>query len=267
MSAEKKNKFRSIEVDEAWVEVDEQDIEKNYVVDYETKAPTKKNKPKAPKNPEPKQEKTPKTEEPKIQKKSETKASAKQKVSLAEHWEKFVVFYTNERTVKITGLVLILLSAYLSIAFISYFVSWDIDQDKVLGGAAELFKPETKVKNWLGKLGALVSHWCMYKGFGAASFTLVPVIFVYGLQKLTQKQLINIGAFNAKWLFSMVWGSLLLSYIFSDRLFFMGGGFGYFINELISNYLGNIGFIALLSFAMLTFLILVFNINFKGKQI
>ena len=263
MSAEKKNKFRSIEVDEAWVEVDEQDIEKNDVVDYETKAPTKKNKPKAPKNPEPKQEKTPKTEEPKIQKKSETKASAKQKVSLAEHWEKFVVFYTNERTVKITGLVLILLSAYLSIAFISYFVSWDIDQDKVLGGAAELFKPETKVKNWLGKLGALVSHWCMYKGFGAASFTLVPVIFVYGLQKLTQKQLINIGAFNAKWLFSMVWGSLLLSYIFSDRLFFMGGGFGYFINELISNYVGNIGFIALLSFAMLTFLILVFNINFK----
>ena len=41
MSAEKKNKFRSIEVDEAWVEVDEQDIEKNDVVDYETKAPTK----------------------------------------------------------------------------------------------------------------------------------------------------------------------------------------------------------------------------------
>ena len=71
MSAEKKNKFRSIEVDEAWVEVDEQDIEKNDVVDYETKAPTKKNKPKAPKNPEPKQEKTPKTEEPKIQKKSD----------------------------------------------------------------------------------------------------------------------------------------------------------------------------------------------------
>ena len=99
----------------------------------------------------------------------------------------------------------------------------------MLGNSRDLFSPETKVKNWLGKAGALVSHWFMYKGFGAASFVLVPVFFMYGLQKVVQKKLINIGSFNAKWLFILVWSSLVLSFVFSESLFYMGGGFGYFI--------------------------------------
>ena len=76
MSAEKKNKFRGVEVDETWVEVDEQSIEKNDVVDYETKAPTRKNKAKAPKTPEPKEvkeTKEPKSSETKTPKNQETK--------------------------------------------------------------------------------------------------------------------------------------------------------------------------------------------------
>jgi S-DNA-T family DNA segregation ATPase FtsK/SpoIIIE len=169
----------------------------------------------------------------------------------------------NERTQKIVGLILILFSAYLAIAFVSYFLSWQVDQDKVLGSSDDLFSPETKVKNWLGKAGALVSHWFMYKGFGAASFVLVPVFFMYGLQKVVQKKLINIGSFNAKWLFILVWSSLVLSFVFSESLFYMGGGFGYFINSQISNFVGSIGLIALLAFSMLTFLVLIINLSFK----
>lgn len=195
--------------------------------------------------------------------KEEFATAKKDKISLLQRWQQFVAFYQNERTQKIFGLSLILASGYLAIAFTSYFFTWDVDQDKVLDTAGTLFNPETKVTNWLGKAGALVSHLFMYKSFGAASFILVPVIFMYGLQKTIQKQLLNISSFNAKWLFMMVWSSLLLSYIFSDSLYFMGGGFGYFVNAAITNMVGSVGLIALLAFSMLTFLVLVINLSFN----
>lgn len=258
MAAEKKNKFRGNEATETMVAVDEQSIERNDIVDVDKKTTERRNKPKsAPKKPE------------EVKEPAAAPASKKEKISLAKRFEQFLVFYRNERTQKITGLLLILFAAYLFIAFVSYFTSWDVDQDKVLGNRADLFLPETKVKNWLGKFGAIVSHLFMYQGFGAASFIIIPVLCMFGLQKVIQRKLINVGAFNAKWLFAMVWSSLVLSYIFSDKLFFMGGGFGYVMNAKIANYVGNMGLIALLAFSMLTFLVLSINLSFKlpAKQV
>ena len=249
MAAEKKNKYRSGGVSETLIEAEEQAFEKNDVVDYETQNTEKKNKPKsAPK---------------KVEKKPEQLIEKKAQVGFRARIKQFIDFYQNERTQKIIGLLLILFSAFLFIALVSYFTSWEVDQDKILGDRANLFLPETKVQNWLGKFGAIVSHVIMYKGFGAASFILIPVLLIFGLQKLLQKKLLNVGAFTAKWLFTMVWTSLVLSYIFSDKLFFMGGGFGYFMNAKIINYLGGIGLIALLAFSMLTFLVILFNFSFN----
>lgn len=253
MALEKKNKFRGEDVAERVAELDEKIIQKNSIEDYEKKVVEKKNKPKyAPKN----------TTEAK-------QTVGKEKISLSLRWQKLITVYKNNRTQKIIGLLLILFSVYLSIAFISYFFSWDVDQDKVLGSNAELFSPETKVNNWLGKLGAIVSHFFLYKGFGVASFILVPVLFLYGLQKVVERKFLQINSFNAKWLFVMVWSSLLLAGIFSDKLFFMGGGFGYFINAAISNYVGSAGLWALLAFSMLTFLVAAINLSFKfpAKQV
>ena len=252
MSAEKRNKFRPKNIPENEIE----ELDNNAIEDYEPviekkKSEGGKNKPKS----------TPKTTTEK--EKPESVKAKKDKVPFMQRVEQFKSFYLNERTQKIVGLILILFAAYLAIAFVSYFLSWQVDQDKVLGSSDDLFSPETKVKNWLGKAGALVSHWFMYKGFGAASFVLVPVFFMYGLQKVVQKKLINIGSFNAKWLFLIVWSSLILSFIFSESLFYMGGGFGYFINSQISNFVGSIGLIALLAFSMLTFLVLIINLSFK----
>ena len=252
MSTEKRNKFRGKNTPESETEELDNNAIEDYVPIIEKKKPEeKKNKPKS----------TPKTE-PEKEKKESVKAT-KDKVPFTERLEQFKLFYGNERTQKILGLILVLFSAYLAIAFVSYFFTWQIDQDKVLGNSQDLFTPETKVKNWLGKAGALVAHWFMYKGFGAASFILVPVFFLFGLQKVVQKKLINIGSFNAKWLFLLVWSSLILSFVFSESLFYMGGGFGYFINSQISNYVGNVGLIALLGFSMLTFLVLIINLSFK----
>jgi S-DNA-T family DNA segregation ATPase FtsK/SpoIIIE len=54
----------------------------------------------------------------------------------------------------------------------------------------------------------------------------------------------------------------VLSFFFSERLFFIGGGFGYFINSQIANYLGNSGLLALLTFSLLIYLVVTINISF-----
>jgi DNA segregation ATPase FtsK/SpoIIIE, S-DNA-T family len=266
MSAEKKNKFRASEVGEQLTEVENQSIEKNDISEYEKKFERKplterKNKSKAPKV---ESEKKTDNVEQKIH-----NSPSKEKVSARQLFEKFKVLYVSDNAQKIIGLTIILFSTFLATALASYCISWETDQDKVLGSFSNLFSSETKVMNKLGKIGAVIGHWFMYKGFGASSFILVPVLFVFGLQKLTQKKFLNITSFNAKWLFVMVWSSLTLSSVFSDKLFFVGGGFGYFINEWLSNYIGGAGLVSVLIFVLLIFLVLSVNLNFKlpAKQV
>ncbi|MDI9340613.1 MAG: DNA translocase FtsK [Sediminibacterium sp.] len=257
---EKKNKFRN----PAPSSIDQNAIEEHPFAEYEKAKQTmeppspegvmasKKNKEKkaAPREKEPKTEKAKPTDK-------------KQGISLNQRLQQAIAIYQNERTQKILGLTLILAAAYLCIALVSYFFTWDVDQDKIMGQQTDLLNPETKIQNWLGKAGAWISHLCMYKGFGAASFVLVPVIALLGLQKLVRKQLVNVQAFHAKWLFLMVWGSMLTAYLFSDVYYFLGGGFGHVVNSWISNLVGNIGLIALIVFSMLAFLVLSINLNFS----
>ena len=245
MSSEKTNKFRE---NSPTVSIEENDISsahKNDIEDYEKKPSEKKVKSKS----------TPKV--------SDKAAKLENKVSFIERWEQFMAFYKNEQTQKAIGLFVLLISFFLFIAFVSYLTTWEIDQDKVLGTVADLFSPDIKVQNWLGKIGALTSYLIIYRTFGLATFILIPILFMIGIRKLYQRQLINVSAFNAKWLFTMVWLSLVLAKTFPDQLHISGGCFGYFMNEQISNYFGNAGLIILYVFSMLLFLVLTINLSFK----
>jgi S-DNA-T family DNA segregation ATPase FtsK/SpoIIIE len=244
-----KNKFREKPVEETVIDkntVDKNDIE-------ETITSNSKNKPKGLKNDS--------------SKKAESKkAVTEPSPSFTERWSKVVEVYKNERTQKLVGLLLILAGIYILIACVSYIFTWEQDQDKVFAPLSELFAIETKVFNWLGKFGALASHLFMYKWFGASSFILVPVLIIYGIQKLLGKQLTKPSSFNAKWLFIMVWTSLALSFVFHDKLYFLGGGYGYVLNQQLTNYVGTIGTIVVLAFTMLSFLVLSINMSFKIKK-
>ena len=245
MSSEKTNKFRE---NSPIVSIEENDISsahKNDIEDYEKKPSEKKVKSKP---------------SPKV---SDKAAKLENKVSFIERWEQFMAFYKNEQTQKAIGLFVLLISFFLFIAFVSYLTTWEIDQDKVLGTVADLFSPDIKVQNWLGKIGALTSYLIIYRTFGLATFILIPILFMIGIRKLYQRQLINVSAFNAKWLFTMVWLSLVLAKTFPDQLHISGGCFGYFMNEQISNYFGNVGLIILYVFSMLLFLVLTINLSFK----
>jgi S-DNA-T family DNA segregation ATPase FtsK/SpoIIIE len=67
-------------------------------------------------------------------------------------------FIRDERTFKISGMLLIVVSFFLLIAFTSYFFTWKNDQSLVSGSWFDLIVYKgNKVDNWLGKFGAIIS--------------------------------------------------------------------------------------------------------------
>ncbi|MFT4696234.1 MAG: S-DNA-T family DNA segregation ATPase FtsK/SpoIIIE [Urechidicola sp.] len=166
-------------------------------------------------------------------------------------------FKLNSKTKRIIGLSLALICVYLFIAFISYLFSGKMDQDKVEGTNFLTFvftNQPFQIVNWLGKLGAIVSHRIIFNGFGFMSF-LIPIFL--GLVSI--KILFNVIIYPIKkalkiGVVALVWGSIFFGYFFSQSNLFMGGNFGYQINQWLGDLVGGVGtfFLLLFSFSAIT---------------
>jgi S-DNA-T family DNA segregation ATPase FtsK/SpoIIIE len=178
-------------------------------------------------------------------------------------------FLADERTHKISALLLILLSFFMVVAFTSDLFTWR--EDQAVAGATSawdlLFNNSLQVENWLGKLGAVVALQFVNNWFGIASFVFPLVIFLTGFRILFETWLLPIGKTIKYSLFSLVWLSTFLAYCFhSSNLLALGGAYGYHISQTIQGALGFIGAGALLVFSMVGFLVAAFNIPFMRKQ-
>ena len=175
----------------------------------------------------------------------------------------FLSFYKNERLQKITGLSLLLFSAYLLISFTSFMFTWKTDQDKLFGSRWELItNNEIIVDNWLGKFGAIVSHQFMHEWFGISSFGIVLLSFLLGFKILFKINLLPLNTTIKHTLFNTLWVSAFLGYLFHDSLFYLGGSFGYQTHLWLASLIGHVGTGFLLFFVLIGFAVLNFNISF-----
>ncbi|HTL82482.1 MAG TPA: DNA translocase FtsK 4TM domain-containing protein [Bacteroidia bacterium] len=170
---------------------------------------------------------------------------------------------TDEKLHRITGAFLVFIFApYLAIAFVSYFFSWHADQDKVMGPLSTLLSGEAPIQNILGKFGALTSHIFIHNWFGATSFFFPLAGAVLGLKLMANIELLPPGKTIKYGLFTLVFGSITLGFIFRDSLFYLGGVFGYESSRWLNGLVGPIGTGLLLLFSLLVFLIINFNFSF-----
>ena len=93
--------------------------------------------------------------------------------------EKISVFsFLKTRQAKsLFSIFLMLFAVFLCIAFISFFFNWQEDQSTL----NHLTDRAVKSKNLLGKIGANLSHFFIYDGFGLASFIICFQVFLTGL--------------------------------------------------------------------------------------
>jgi len=192
-------------------------------------------------------------------KEKKTKSSQKQQVAQKKT-------FLNKRKIRsISGALLLMASIYLFLACLSYLFTWKIDQDRVLGSDFFEFIFGEKAEqpaNWLGKFGAWCSHVFIYCWFGLASFGFIFLGFLFGVKLLFDLAILPLATTTYRTLVLLVWTSLFLGF-FNNGINYLGGTFGYYINDWLSLTFGSFG--AFVTILVLGYIVLVvlFNPDFS----
>jgi len=173
----------------------------------------------------------------------------------------------DDRFQKIAGGLFMMFSFYLLISFTSYLFTWQNDQDKIDdAGIFSFLSADVKVENWLGKLGAILSHQFVGRWFGIASFLFVLNFFVIGFKGVAGASLLPIKKMIKLSALFMVITSIALGFVVHTTGFvFIGGAFGYEMNEFLNLSIGRAGTAILLSFTAFVIIVVYFNPSFKRK--
>ncbi|WP_288982666.1 DNA translocase FtsK [uncultured Flavobacterium sp.] len=156
----------------------------------------------------------------------------------------------------IVGVLLIFFSIALLLSFISYFVTGNADQSEV----TQLANRSAKTDNWLGKIGAFLADFFLYKGFGVTSFIFIRIIFLVGAYMVLDMALAKLRKSFFWDCFLIIIGSVLLGF-FWNVIPQLGGTVGYEMNLFIQDYIGKTGTLLVLLFGILIFLVFKIKIS------
>jgi S-DNA-T family DNA segregation ATPase FtsK/SpoIIIE len=181
-----------------------------------------------------------------------TKASKKNKNGLRA----ISAFFKSRQTQTIVGVFFILFSIFLFVAFLSFFFSWQEDQSII----SQFTDKNITSKNWLGKIGATLSHYALYEGFGIGAFLLPYLIFISGLFWMFRTKLSKV-IISWNWgLVSMLWISITFGFV-NEKYTILSGIIGYELNEFIQTFTGKIGLAIILIFFFLAYLVIRFKVT------
>ncbi|WKK66878.1 FtsK/SpoIIIE family DNA translocase [Lutimonas zeaxanthinifaciens] len=165
-------------------------------------------------------------------------------------------FFRSQQTHLVFGVFVFSSAIFLLISFYSFLQHWKEDQSVLEGFSNK----SLSANNLLGKLGASISDFFVYDGFGVATFVFPILLFFTGLYIILH---IPVKQLSKTWfngLAGMVWLSLGLAYL-RPQYPLLGGKVGYEINEFLQIYIGGIGVLLLLMISLTLFLIVSFRIT------
>ena len=164
------------------------------------------------------------------------------------------------------GIILISISIFLFIAFVSYLLNGPQDQSLVMNNPDQEIRDSAREsKNWVGYLGAQAANWMIYRWFGVAAFLFPPFLFLLGFKWTFRFSLISLTRYSVFALFFTAWLGLLTGYAVIlvegySYWSFLSGGLGYELAKLSHDFLG-MGTFILIAGAFLIFVVLFFGIQ------
>jgi S-DNA-T family DNA segregation ATPase FtsK/SpoIIIE len=165
-------------------------------------------------------------------------------------------FKMNRQYKVLFGSLLVLSSIALLLSFISFFIYGQVDQNAI----NSITDRNAIVQNWLGKFGAYLADFFIYKGFGAASFLFVKLLFLTGaflVLDLPMKKLKGTWFWDV---FAIIILSVLFGF-FATSLPELGGVIGYEMNLFSQDYIGKTGTLLVLIFGILIYLIFKIKVS------
>ena len=160
------------------------------------------------------------------------------------------IFKTTRGQKFVVGFFFVIIALFLLLSFISYYISGSNDQSQI----DQLANRNVVVENWLGKIGAWLADFFLYKGFGIASFLFVKIFFLIGAYLLIDLPLSKIRKSTFWDLYAIATISLFFGLIW-DYVPHLSGVIGFEMHDLIQDYAGDIGTIMILVFSVIVFLI------------
>jgi len=174
----------------------------------------------------------------------------------------YFAFIKDGRLAKIAGSVLMLLTLYSFIALISYLYTWQVDQSKIAAMSwVEVFHSTAELENSLGRLGGLLAHQLIFCWFGLAGFIIPFLMLLASIKLLFKLKSVHFHKYLVYGIFVMGWLSIFLAFLFFNKGFAYGGGFGKTIVLWLNNFVGEFGTLALLICLLFIVGFFTFNIN------
>jgi len=170
----------------------------------------------------------------------------------------FKNIFHNERLNFFLGLLLVIVSVYMILAFVSFFTTGAADQsiiDELRSG--EMSNQDHQFANSCGSIGAFLASFFVKRCFGLAAF-FVPLLLTFVGLRMMRVYMTNLLKCFMSLMILMLWLSVTLAKfltpLFIDSHFNPGGDHGLFICQQIEGFIGAPGLTAVLMLVAIAFL-------------
>ena len=172
---------------------------------------------------------------------------------------KAVAVLKNETVHFVVGLILVIFSVYLLLAFSSFFFTGAADQSIIdSGNAQDLISTHNGVKNYAGSRGAQLASYLINDCFGISSFFILVFLAVAGL-KLMRVRVVRLWKWFIGCSLLLIWFSVFFGFVFVDQykdsFLYLGGMQGYNVSNWLVSQVGVPGVWMILLVTAICFLI------------
>ena len=167
---------------------------------------------------------------------------------------------SDGRFSKIIGILFLCLAVFLGIALISYLVSFFSGHHQEYG--YQIFSQKINIQNRTGRAGVFLAQTLIKESFGIGAFFFVYLLTLIGL-RLNDSAKIKMWSIWKWALFCLVWLPLFFAFIATaaPKCAIFGGAVGQWLNNILTQYVGNTGVIIILAFLFLVFAVYQFNLT------
>ena len=166
--------------------------------------------------------------------------------------------FQNEKLIFITGIVLVCVSVYLSLAFVSYFSTGAADQSLIEDPReGEVMNEHHEFTNTCGSVGAYAAWYFIKRCFGIPAFMIPLFTLLLGIHMIKAYR-VNLLKWFLALMLLMIWASVALAKFlapfFEDACYSPGGDHGLYVSHFIENLVGAPGLTAIIALTFIAFL-------------
>ncbi len=166
-------------------------------------------------------------------------------------------FFKNKRNQNIFSTLLILISIYLIIGFVSFCFNWKTDDNIVSNNSFLDVISNNNIENAIGGLGAYISNLLIKDSFGIVAF-LIPFSLIVLASNILGFKKIRFKKIIFKLIITLIIFPVILCHF--TNLTIYSGAVGIYVDELLNTVLGKIGNTLLLVTIIISYILSYINL-------